>query len=154
GANSFGGGVGGDFTITGGRVNLDHDFATGLGTIVISPASAVTLGNSLSSTSLTNPITLNAGAGSIDFSVATGRRLTLGGALAGLAAIALGNSDDAGTIGLVANNLAWSGGAEFLGGGLELGNRFALGTGPLNITGTRSKSVTLQTPAGLTNSDA
>jgi autotransporter-associated beta strand protein len=154
GANTFGGGAGGDFTITGGTVNLDSTGAAGAGKIVLTPSSAVTLRNSVTSSSIPNAITANPGTSTIDLFATTANTLVLSGPISGTAVITRGNGGGAGTISLGGDNSGWSGGMEHRGGVLELGHKNALGTATFLVTGTKLATTALQSSTALTGGNA
>ena len=157
GANTFGGGTGGDFTVMGGTVNFNNDNAAGAGKIIVTPASNVTLRNSVSATTLANNITLNSSAQVIDIFATSGNALTLNGQISGTGAAQRGNGGGAGTLTLGADNSGWSGGLTHKGGILALGHKSALGTGTLTLSstfGTGLSSMTLQSSTPLTGASA
>jgi len=154
GTNSFGGGAGGDFIITGGTVNLDDDRAAGAGKIVVTPALPVTLRNTVASTIVPNPIVLNPGSAPIDVLAPAGNRFALAGPISGTAAVTRGEGGGEGTVILSGSNTQWSGGLEHRGGALELGHLYSLGTGPFSITGTKATLTRIQATVDLTSGGA
>jgi autotransporter-associated beta strand protein len=149
----------GDFTINNGGVRFNSDAAAGAGTVVVTPTGTVTLRNlapTITST-LTNPITLNANGGfDIDLTAATGNTFTLSGAITGSGYMTRGRaSGSGGNIVLSGDNSGWSGGLRFITGTLSLGHRNALGTGELTLTpGVNNVASTLQAAAPLVDADA
>jgi len=151
----------GDFTITGGGVRFNSDNAAGVGNIVVSPASIVTLRNlsPVVTSTVANPITVNANNGfDIDLTAATGNTFTLSGPISGVGYITRGRATGSqGLVVLSGDNGAWSGGLYLQRGILGLGHKNALGSAPLVITpqtNATAEAVSVQATVPLTGANA
>ena len=157
GSNTFAG----DFAITGGGIRFNSDLAAGLGRIIVTPASIITLRNlspTITST-VTNPMTLNANGGfDIDLTAAVGNTFTLSGPISGPGYMTRGRATGAsGTVVLSGDNSAWSGGLYLQRGIIALGNKNALGSAPFQITSQTNASpeaVSVQATVALTGASA
>ena len=156
GTNTFAG----NFNVTGGGIRFNTDIAAGTGTIVVTPASIVTLRNIspfVTVSTVTNPMTLNAnGAFDVDLTAASGNTFILSGPISGVGYLTRGRATGAGgNVVLSGDNSGWSGGlALFRRGTLTLGHRNALGTGATYITPGDSNPLALQAATPLTGANA
>ncbi|MGZ4972049.1 MAG: beta strand repeat-containing protein, partial [Limisphaerales bacterium] len=147
--------------ITGGGFRANSDSACGTNAITIGPSSSVITFRNISpavTTTITNNITVNGGGTSdIDVTCAVGNTFTLSGNISGGGQFLRGRAVGAqGTVVLNGNNSSWSGGLILVRGGLQLGNKNALGSGTLVVSNsaTSPEAHVIQTSANLTGANA